>query len=637
MSRLKNEHNIHTTLKTFFGYDAFRPGQESIINDVLSGKDVIALLPTGGGKSLCYQVPALHKDGVCIVISPLVALMKDQVEQLKKRGIPAVALTSGISFQDLDRLLDNVIYGDTKFLYLSPERLKSELVRERIKRMDVNLVAIDEAHCVSQWGYDFRPPYLEISEVRGWLPDTPFIALTASATPVVIEDLQDKLKLVKPSVHRKSFFRENLHLQVEWASNQEQRILDVLAKYPGTAIIYIRSRKQTTLIATRIAALGISAISYHAGLTREERDSRQAMWMAGDIRVMVATNAFGMGIDKPDVRCVIHLELPDGPESYYQEAGRAGRDGKESHAVMILRPDASTRLRERVASQIPDIEFTRRVYTALANQLQIPIGSGEGTFTGLDLQAFSHKYDLDLRKTFQSLQLLERYGLIRLSEGFKPKSTVHITMHSSALYAFEVQNPRFTRLLRQMLRWYGGIMSGHTGIDERALAAAIQLPGASVSKQLKALQSMQVLEYRPAMAGQGLEWMMARMESQYLPIHKKELIQLEKEAVERMKAMIYFAEHTTECRYVMLLDYFGEKSEECGLCDNCKARVQAAPSEGPDKAIMKLLAGHPMTLPQIQEQLGSYSIPILRKTMGMLLDEGWIERHPDGTYSKRSR
>lgn len=634
---MSNGRNIHETLKSFFGYDSFRPGQEEIIRDVLERKDVVALLPTGGGKSLCYQVPALAQDGVCIVVSPLIALMKDQVQQLNKRGIDAVALLSGMSYRDIDRILDNVVFGDIKFLYLSPERLKSEIVRERIKRMNVNLVAIDEAHCVSQWGYDFRPPYLEIAEIRPFINGAPFIALTASATPAVIDDLKGKLQLVNPSVHRKTFFRPNLIFRVEHTEGPEQRILDILSEIPGSAIIYIRSRNQTTNLATRLAAMGVSAVSYHAGLEREERDIRQAQWMAGDIRVMVATNAFGMGIDKPDVRLVIHLELPDGPEAYYQEAGRGGRDGKPAYAYMLLTPNAQQRLVERVKSQLPDLELARRVYTALANHLQIPIGSGEGTFTGLDILGFCKKYDFDHRSAFQALLLLERYGLIRLSEGFKPRSTAQIILPQRELYEFEVTHPRFVPLIRQMLRWYGGITTGPTGIDERALSAAIQLPGVSVAQQLKTLDGMRVVEYRPATSGQGLEWTMARMESNYLPIQRKELVKLEEEAIKRMNAMIYFASHERECRFGVLLSYFGEKPIRCGQCDRCKSEDYVAPDIPIDEAICQVLQKGSLTLIELEQELNAYQVAPIRKALSILLDEGQIKRNTDGRYSSNSR
>lgn len=624
-------------LKDNFGYDSFRPGQEDIVRDVYEGKDVIALLPTGGGKSLCYQVPALAKDGVCIVISPLIALMKDQVEQLVKRGIDAVALTSGMSYRDLDRVLDNVIYGDYKFLYVSPERLKSEIVRERIKRMTVSLVAIDEAHCVSQWGYDFRPPYLEISEIRAWTDNAPFIALTASATPTVVEDLKDKLGMKSPVVHRKTFFRPNLNLRIEHIQNPDQRILDLLSEIPGTAIIYIRSRIQTAHLATRLTAMGVSASAYHAGLDRSERDIRQAQWMAGDIRVMVATNAFGMGIDKPDVRLVVHLELPDSPEAYYQEAGRGGRDGKPAFAYMLLSPNAVSKLKERVASQLPDLDYARRVYTALANHLQIPIGSGEGTFTGIDIPEFCKKYALDAKQSFQSLLLLERYGLIRLSEGFKPQSTVHIVLPSRELYEFEVMNPRFTPIIRQLLRWYGGITSGPIGVDERALAAAVQLPNTSISKQLKALEGMGVVEYRPATVGSGIEWTIPRMESNYLPIKRSELAKLTEEASKRMNAMIYLATHERECRFSVLLHYFGEDAIQCGQCDNCLKEKVKSEVKRLDQAILTWLDIAPAPLSKIESHFEGIPVSEIRRTLTILLESGRIKRDSSGLYVKASR
>ncbi len=627
---MSNSNKIHDTLKSYFGYDAFRPGQREIIEDALLGKDVIALLPTGGGKSLCYQVPALSAEGVCIVVSPLIALMKDQVQALKNKGISAVALTSGMPYSDIDRVLDNVVYGEIKFLYLSPERLKSDLVQERIKRMQVNLVAIDEAHCVSQWGYDFRPPYLEIGEIREWIGDAPFMALTASATPKVVADLEDKLQLRSPRLHQKSFYRSNLDLKVEWTNRQEQQLHDHIRETRGSVIVYIRSRNGTTRIATRLMAMGISAAAYHAGLTREERDERQAQWMAGDIQVMVATNAFGMGIDKSNVRLVVHLELPDSLEAYYQEAGRAGRDGQKAAAIMILAPTASARLKERSEAQTPDLTYTRRVYTALANQLQIPIGSGEGTFTGLDMRRFTQKYDLHMQKSYAALLLLERYGLIRLSEGFKPRSLVHITLNSEDLYPFEVQNPRFAPLIRQMLRWYGGILSGPTQIDERALASSVQLVDSSVQKQLKALEGMGVLEYRPAAAGQGLEWTMARMESQYLAIKQSELRELQEQSEKRVRSMIYFAEHQRDCRFTMLLEYFGEEFGECGHCDNCleSAKKPVLPLDNAIKGVLE----KPTSLEELEKKLKDYAVVDVRKMLSYLLDEGFICRNEDGLY-----
>lgn len=628
--------DIHIVLRETWGYESFRPGQEAIIGDVLAGKDVVALLPTGGGKSLCYQVPGLAREGVCLVISPLIALMKDQVSQLRKLNINAEALISGMTKSDIDRVLDNAVYGDVKFLYLSPERLRSEIVIERIRRMNVNLLAVDEAHCVSQWGYDFRPPYLLINEIRQYIPDTPVMALTASATPVVIDDLVKQLDLNKPVIHRKSFYRENLVFEVEWTESPEQRVLDSLREMPGTAIIYIRSRKQCTYVATRLVAMGISATAYHAGLERDERDERQARWMSGDTRVMVATNAFGMGIDKSDVRQVIHLELPDSPEAYYQEAGRGGRDGQVARARVFLWPKAETELRERVAGQLPDLEYTQKVYTALANHLQIPIGGGQGEYATLNMPRFCEKYDLDIRPAHQSLLLLDRYGLVKMSEAFKPQSTVYITMSGRNMHTFEAQNPRFAPLLQQLLRWYGGITSGPTDIDERALAATVQLEGQSIQSQLRAMEQMDVLEYRPAAAGQGIEWIIPRVESRYLPISRAELKFRAESANKRMEAMLTFAKHRRECRFSMLLEYFAETPLACGRCDTCAARKQKSGKTGElHQSVMDLLQ-KPHDLNEIQRALAVFPQKELIKMLGHLLDEGWVVRDRDGKYSANS-
>lgn len=627
-------YNIHQILRENWGYSEFRPGQEPIINDILAGKDTIALLPTGGGKSLCFQVPALAMNGVCLVISPLIALMKDQVAQLKRRHIPAEALTSGMSLADLDRILDNAVYGNVKFLYLSPERLKSDLVRERIKRMEISLVAIDEAHCISQWGYDFRPPYLEIAEIRAFLPGVVFAAFTASATKKVITDIGERLEMAQPVIHENSFYRPNLIFSVQFTDGQEQAILDTLSANPGSSIIYIRSRKQTVTIATRLTAMGISATAYHAGLEREERASRQAMWTAGDIRVMVATNAFGMGIDKPDVRNVIHLELAESPEAYYQEAGRAGRDGQPAEAKMILHRGAIDSFVKRTKELWPDIDMAKRVYTALANHLQIPIGSGEQTFSGLDLPEFCTKYDFEMRQAYTALGVLERYGLIRLAEGYKPTSFVHIHLAPRDLYEFEVEQPRFAPLVKQLLRWYGGITSGPTAIDERALAAAIQLPGQSLSKQLKALDGMNVLEYKPAYGGSSVEWVLPRMESNYLPISRKDIHQLIEQSKVRMNAMIEYATHPTECRFQSLLHYFGQDSTPCGKCDTCRSRKAVAPSiPTTEKRILDLLKDQALTYLELETSLADVPPAMLKVLLGQLLDEELVNRSEDGRYS----
>ena len=411
-----NKASPNDILKQYWGFDSFRPLQEDIIQSVLDGKDTLALLPTGGGKSICFQVPALVKEGICIVISPLIALMKDQVYNLQKRGIAAVAIFSGMHYKDIDRILDNCIYGNTKLLYLSPERLTSDLVRERIKKMKVSLIAVDEAHCISQWGYDFRPPYLQIAEIREYLPKVPIMALTATATPEVVKDIQEKLEFKRGEVFQQSFLRENLAYVVLEEEGKMEKLFKVLTGVRGSGLVYVRNRRKTKEIAMFLKKYRITADYYHAGLTNEERSQKQEAWINDKIRIIVATNAFGMGIDKPDVRVVVHMDLPDSLEAYFQEAGRAGRDGQKSYAVLLYNQGDKLDLERRFELSFPPLKEVRLTYQALGSYLQLAVGSGEGESYDFDLVEFSRVYGFSTVKTFNCLKVLERAGWIALSE-----------------------------------------------------------------------------------------------------------------------------------------------------------------------------------------------------------------------------
>ncbi len=559
-------------LQQYWGHKAFRPLQEDIIKAVLEKKDVLALMPTGGGKSLCFQVPALLQEGVCIVVTPLIALMKDQVEHLKARGIAAEAVYSGMSKREIDVALDNCVYGDRKFLYLSPERLLTELLQERVKRMKVNLLAIDEAHCISQWGYDFRPAYLQIAEFRKLIPEVPCIALTATATKKVAEDIRERLHFKVSQLQlQKSFARDNLSYSVRWEENKPAKLLEILQKVPGTAVVYLRSRKQTQLVARALRQWGLSADHYHAGLTHEERVRRQDAWMQGRLRVVVATNAFGMGIDKPDVRVVVHLGLPDTLEAYYQEAGRAGRDGKKAYAVMLVDEQDVSRLRERILREFPEPEVIRHTYQALANYYKLAIGSSQFSSYDFELDDFCRTYSLEPNQTWHAIKKLEEQAFLQLSEAFYAPSRLHILLSQQDLYAFQIANAKLEPLLKALLRIYGGeIFTGYTRISENELARQIKDTVNGVRQKLDTMQKMEVVAYEPQRDKPQITFLTPRHDAAKLPLQLKQLEERKQISIQKAEAVIDYVEQEHLCRTRFLLDYFNEYDyEKCGICDVC--------------------------------------------------------------------
>jgi ATP-dependent DNA helicase RecQ len=563
---------IRKILKKVWGYDAFRPLQEEIVTAVLEGKDVLALMPTGGGKSICFQVPALAREGICIVVTPLIALMKDQVEQLKRRGIPAVAIYSGMSRREIDVALDNCVYGNIKFLYVSPERLKTDLMLERVKRMRVGLLAIDEAHCISQWGYDFRPPYLEIAEFRKMIPEVNVIALTATATPEVKLDIQDKLDFKDGrKVFQKSFSRANLSYSVRTTDQKEAKLLDILTKVPGTAIVYVRSRKRTELLAHLLSSQGISADYYHAGLSTEERAGRQEQWINNKIRVIVATNAFGMGIDKPDVRLVVHVDLPDTLEAYYQEAGRAGRDEKKAFAVALLDENDGPGLLFKIKKSYPAIDKLKRVYQSLANFNKIAVGSSMLASYDFDLEQFANTYNLSKADVYYSLKILEEEGLVQLNEGFYQPSKVRFTVNNQQLYEFQIMNEKYEPIIKALLRTYGGeLFSDFCQFEEKQLAKVTGMPLSEVRFKLQALDKQEVLSYLPQKTKPQVTFITPRFDASRLPLDKEKLERRKSRDLDKAQAVIDYVQENDRCRTLMLLEYFGEISDKsCGVCDVC--------------------------------------------------------------------
>ena len=483
-------------LKQFWGYDNFRPLQTDIIQSVIDGRDTLALMPTGGGKSLCFQVPALMSDGICIVVSPLIALMQDQVLQLKKRGISAIGIFSGMHKNQIDIALDNCIYGDIKFLYVSPERLQTKIFIERAKQMKINLLAIDEAHCISQWGYDFRPPYMKIAEFRKLIAPVPMIALTATATEEVKTDIVERLEMNNPQTFQQSFARANLSYSAFKEDDKERRLMKILQNVQGSAVVYVRNRRRTQEISDLLNKYNVQATFYHAGLNATERTKRQESWIRNQVRVIVATNAFGMGIDKPDVRTVVHLDLPDTLEAYYQEAGRAGRDGEKAYGVALFNQSDIDGLEKNVQQSYPPIELIRRVYQCLGNLFQLAVGAGEFASYDFDLVEFQRRFDLPPTDTYFALKILEIQGFLQLSEGFKNTSKVMLIVDNRQLYDFQLRNPKYDSFIKLLLRMYGGELFGtFLNISEANIAKAYSIPVKEIEAWLLILEKFDILIY----------------------------------------------------------------------------------------------------------------------------------------------
>jgi ATP-dependent DNA helicase RecQ len=556
-------------LKQYFGFEQFRSPQEEIIQSVLNGNDTLALLPTGGGKSICYQVPALLRDGICIVVSPLIALMKDQVMQLKKRNIQAAAIFTGLSYPEIDAILDNCVFGHYKLLYVSPERLRTELFIERFKRMNVNMIAVDEAHCISQWGYDFRPAYLDIAEIR-MHHKAPVLAVTATATPAVQNDIVEKLLLKDAKIFRKSFIRSNLSFVVRKEDAKYPKLLEIISKLKGSGIIYVRNRNTAKEVASYLVKNHVPADFYHAGLKMKERSAKQESWMTNKTRVIVSTNAFGMGIDKPDVRFVIHLDIPDSLEAYYQEAGRAGRDGRLSYAALLYAQADIDDLKLRVLQKYPPVEAIKDVYNAVCNHFGIGVESGAMMTFDFDIMHFSKQFRLDPLTVYNALKTLEQEGYLQQSEGLMLPSRIIFTVDNLELYKFEVAHAGFALLIKTLLRTYGGIMDHYTKISELQLARKLGMEEAETVKQLKVLHRRKVLIYIPASDKPAITLLKERMNDRNLYINKPMMEKRKHATQQQADAMVRFAVQDRECRQQYIARYFGEMSvERCRRCDIC--------------------------------------------------------------------
>lgn len=634
------EDKYHIILKQYWGYDDFRGIQQEIIHSIGSGKDTLGLMPTGGGKSIAFQVPALAQEGICIVITPLIALMKDQVENLKKRGIKAAAIYSGLTHNEILVTLENCIFGDYKFLYVSPERLSSELFLTKLKRMRVSFITVDEAHCISQWGYDFRPSYIRIADLRKVVPQAPVLALTATATPEVVKDIQDKLLFRQEHVFKMSFARKNLAYVVRHTEDKESELLHIINSIPGTVIVYCRSRKGCRDLAAQLEERGLTATFYHAGLSNCEKDERQRLWQTDQCRVMVATNAFGMGIDKPDVRLVVHMDVPDSPEAYFQEAGRAGRDGRKAYAVLLYNASDKTKLMKRIPDTFPDREFIKEIYEHICYYYQMAMGDGLNVTREFNLNEFCRNFKHFPVPTDSALRILTRAGYLEYIDEQENDSRLIFLVRRDELYHLDGLEPEYESLLQAVLRSYGGVFSDYITIDETLLGKQTGLSRDMVYRGLIALGKRRIISYIPYKKTPYIRFAQKRVETERILI-SREIYENRKEKYEaRIQAMIDYATRDDLCRSRMLLAYFGETSEEnCLACDVCLKKNSIGISQGlaenVERRITVLLREqkevpvHDIDFPGISRETVGQVLHQMVQEEKLLLDDGMISLSPN--------
>lgn len=616
-----------TILKQYWGYDQFRPLQSDIIQSIASGNDTLGLMPTGGGKSLTFQVPAMALDGVCVVVTPLIALMKDQVENLKTRNISAAAIYSGMSNDEILTTLDNCIYGAYKFLYVSPERLSTAVFIEKIKLTKVCILAVDESHCISQWGYDFRPSYLRIADIREILPSVPVLALTATATPQVVDDIQEKLNFRKKNVFQKSFSRSNLAYVVRTTENKDEQLLKILNNVQGTSVVYVRNRKRTKEIADFLQQNGISSEHFHAGLKNETKDERQSRWKTGETRVIVSTNAFGMGIDKAEVRSVIHIDLPDSLEAYFQEAGRAGRDEKKAYAVVLYNNGDAVKMRKRVSDSFPGKEMVIRVYDALCNYLGVGIGSGLDCVFAFDIADFCSKFKLPILITYNCLKILQQAGYIELTDEQDNTSRLLFTLQKDDLYKLR-QNTEQDQLIHVLLRSYTGLFTEPAYINEDLIAKRLGWKRDMVYNQLTGLAKEKIIQYIPRKKTPFLTLTHEREATERIILGKEAYDDRRERYITRVKSVLDYVNEENICRSQVLLSYFGEKNTKpCGMCDIClKQKATELSTEEFNELkvqIISLLEIEPLTLNQLVKQLKFKEFKTI-KVIRFLLDNGRV-------------
>ena len=617
-------------LKRFWGYDSFRPLQEEIIDSLLQGFDTLALLPTGGGKSICYQLPSLMLDGMCLVVSPLISLMKDQVQQLRDHGIRAACLVSGATSIEQEIVYNNCIHGKIKILYVSPERLKQQVFIEHFRQMKVAFIAVDEAHCISQWGYDFRPSYLEIAKIRAFHPDIPILALTATATPHVADDIRHQLMFASNSrMFQSSFHRPNLAYMVFHEENKVGRLLRIANNVGGSGIVYVRNRRRTREIADQLVANGISATYYHAGLEPKARDTAQRRWMQGEVRVIVATNAFGMGIDKPDVRYVVHMDIPSSVEAYFQEAGRAGRDGKKSFAVLLYNDTDIITLQQNFENSYPSRKHIANIYRAICNYYQLPVGSGTDCQFDFNLEALCSTYNFNLMEFYSATRLLEREGLISFPELDQSQSRIYIPLSREEVYRFQVSQPRYSDLMALLLRMYGGLFADFVPISEQALAKRLYFEPNQIRNMLLHMDALKAIAYRPKPTKPQIIFTSPRVDADSLYLNESNYTELKQRATERLEAIQHYVLSDHDCRSQMLLAYFGETAATpCGACDYCiQQKKTSSPTAADEIAaqhreqLLALLKEKPYRAEELVEKVGNIDEEQVRQLLHEMVDQ----------------
>ncbi|NDV16591.1 RecQ family ATP-dependent DNA helicase [Muricauda sp. TY007] len=622
-------------LKQFWGHDGFRGSQKEIIDNVLSGKDVLALMPTGGGKSICYQVPSLAMEGICIVVSPLVALIQDQVAQLKKRDIKAVALTGGIPPDELNDLLDNCLYGNYKFLYLSPERLQQTVVQERIPQMNVNLIAIDEAHCISQWGNDFRPAYLECAILKELVPNKPMIALTATATPRVVNDIVENLELENVAIFKDSFSRSNINFRVKRSEDKLYQLKKYMDKIPGSAIVYVRSRKMSISLANFLVKNGISASFFHGGIPKSDKEEKLNLWLSGKVRVMVATNAFGMGVDKPDVRLVVHYQIPDSLESYFQEAGRAGRDGEPSTAIIITSNEDEDKAKQQFLSTLPDVAFVKKVYSKLNNYFQISYGELITDALAFKFNEFCKRYEFNPNVTFNAIRILDQNSVLSLAENFKEKTSLQFVASKSGIFEYLDKNKKTAPIIQTILRTYGGITEYETKINLYMLSKKTGASEEYLKKILQQLADDGIAAYQNSTSDLEITFLVPREDDHTINLFAKKIKDFNQVKQNNMAAMLGYVSNKKVCRSVYLLNYFGEKTtEKCGTCDICTKKEKIASPYDLEKRIMELLEIRPHSSRQLEKAIGANEKELL-KTLERLLEDELVSLNFKNEYIKK--
>ncbi|WGK64650.1 RecQ family ATP-dependent DNA helicase [Croceiramulus getboli] len=637
---MQSEPNLDTILSTYWGHSSFRPQQREIIRQVLQGKDAFALLPTGGGKSVCYQLPALVMEGITLVISPLIALMQDQVAQLKAKNIKALALTSGLRKSELDTRLDNCIHGNYKLLYLSPERLEQELVIQRIKHMNISLIAVDEAHCISQWGNDFRPAYRKLAQLRALKPEVPCLALTATATPWVVDDILEQLEIDKNALFKTSFARPNLSYTVRPLEQKQEKLLEILKRFSGPSIVYVRNRKATQEVTAFLENRGLAAAYYHGGVSNDQRLKRFEQWKNDHIQVMVATTAFGMGIDKANVKTVVHMELPESLESYFQEAGRAGRDGQRAYAVTLLNTQDEIRLRNQFEKGLPEVAFVKKVLKKLYSYFQIAYGEQPEEGLRFDFNDFRKAYDLPGQKTYNALLLLDRHGVLVLSQEFQKKTQVHFGYSHHQLQFYLVRHPQYQTVTEAILRMYTGLFDQVTSIQLEAISIKAGLSQDEVHQTLLELEKDEVLQYDYQQFDTQIQFLVPREDDRTVNVIAKSIKAQNALKKRQIQDVIDYMKNDHLCRSVQLLSYFGEKQQQpCGICDVCrdqqwfKAHKNAFAKAEQD--IKQLLAQQSLTSGELEQQL-SVPLRLLLEVLDDLLKEEEIELISPNTYRKKT-